>query len=145
MLVSIDQFPANSRVWIYQADRLLTNTEQQWILEQLTEFIPQWANHGKALSGTATILNDSQIVLVVNEALVGASGCSIDASVRFIKALGAELKVDFFNRFKLLTLHDDKPEFIHYNEKDQFKGRTYFNTLIHQLADFEKDFKKEIV
>lgn len=145
MLAPIDQFPGNSRVWVYQADRLLTSTEQQWALEQLAEFVPQWANHGKALSGTATILNDAQIVLVVNEAMVGASGCSIDSSVRFIKALGAELNVDFFNRFKLLTLNEGKPEFIHYNDKEQFKGRTYFNTLIHQLEDIEKDFIKEIV
>lgn len=145
MLEDLKQFPGESRVWIYQADRLFSSTEKEWILEQLGEFMNRWANHGKPLTGTATVLNDCQIVLVVNEAMVGASGCSIDSSVRFIKEIGTELNVNFFDRFKVLTMNEGKPEFIHFNDKSEYKGRIYFDTLIQNLNQLDSEFEKQII
>jgi hypothetical protein len=142
MLEDHRQFPDQSRVWIYQADRLLDQTEQNWILEQLETFVPTWANHGKHLTATAFITNDCQIVLVVNEAMIGASGCSIDSSVRFIKELGKALNVDFFNR--LLTFLVEEKEFIHYHDRNSKVGAVYADTLVSNLGEYRSSFIKTL-
>jgi hypothetical protein len=136
------KFPEQSRIWIYQADRILSQTEQAWFLEQLEVFMPTWANHGKQLTSTAFIVNDCQIVFVVNEAMIGASGCSIDSSVRFIKQIGSELGVDFFNRF-LTYLVDDKV-FIHYHDRPEYTGKRYADVMIRNLQDFRSSFIKTL-
>ena len=136
------KFPEHSRIWIYQADRILSKTEQSWIMEQLEIFVPTWANHGKQLSSTAFITNDCQILLVVNEAMIGASGCSIDTSVRFIKQIGSELGVDFFNRF--LTYLVDERTFIHYNDRSIHAGKRYADVMIQDLTQFRSGFIKTI-
>ena len=142
MLEDYQKFPEHSRIWIYQADRILSKTEQSWILEQLEVFVPTWANHGKQLSSTAFIVNDCQIVLVVNEAMIGASGCSIDSSVRFIKQIGSELGVNFFNRF--LTYLVDERTFIHYNDRSENAGKRYVDVMIQDLAQFRTSFIKTL-
>ena len=142
MLEDYQKFPEHSRIWIYQADRKLSKTEQAWILEQLEVFVPTWANHGKQLSSTAFITNDCQIVLVVNEAMIGASGCSIDSSVRFIKQIGSELGVDFFNRF--LTYLVDEQTFIHYNDRSIHAGKRFADVMIQDLAQFRSGFIKTL-
>lgn len=138
MLADQSNFPDHSRVWVYQADRLLTPTEQSWIMEQLEAFVPSWVNHGKHLTSTAFVDNDCHVVLVVNEAMIGASGCSIDSSVRFMKQLGNELGVDFFNRF--LTYLVDEHAFIHYNDRSIHTGKRFADVMVSDLGQWRKGF-----
>ena len=93
-----ESFPENSQVWIYSSTRFFTNEEEVFITTNLDQFISQWATHGTDLFANATILHHSFIVIVADENKVKSSGCSIDSSVRFIKDLGKELNIDFFNR-----------------------------------------------
>ena len=51
------------------------------------------------LADNTTLINNSILILAVDEARKAASGCSIDSSVHMIKHLEKELKIDFFNRF----------------------------------------------
>ena len=103
----LEQLPAESRVWLYQSDRALDATEIQYVKEQLVSFTAEWAAHGKKLWAGAEIVNPYFLIVGVDESITPPSGCSIDASVKFIKALGAELEVDFFNRLKVTI---DSPE-----------------------------------
>jgi len=99
--MTINELPSNARVWIYQADRLLTTDEQAFLAESSLQFVAQWAAHGTPLTGTAQVLNGYFLVIGVDEAQAEASGCSIDKSVNFVKALGQKLNVDFFNRLNI--------------------------------------------
>ncbi len=99
--MTINELPDNARVWIYQADRLLTADEQAFLTEASQQFMAQWAAHGTPLTGTAQVLNGYFLVIGVDEAQAEASGCSIDKSVNFVKALGQKLNVDFFNRLNI--------------------------------------------
>jgi hypothetical protein len=99
--MTINELPGNARVWIYQADRLLTTDEQAFLAESSLQFVAQWAAHGTPLTGTAQVLNGYFLVIGVDEAQAEASGCSIDKSVNFVKALGQKLNVDFFNRLNI--------------------------------------------
>lgn len=95
-----------SRVWIYMADRAFTNEESSLVNQAVNNFTQQWAAHGKGLTADGIIKYNRFVILMVDESQYGASGCSIDSSVHFIKDLGDQLKVDFFNRL-LMAYKDD--------------------------------------
>lgn len=100
-MLTINELPGYARVWIYQADRLLTDSEQQFLTEASGQFVAQWAAHGTPLTAAAQVLNGYFLVLGVDEAQAQASGCSIDKSVHFVKSIGAQLNIDFFNRLNI--------------------------------------------
>jgi len=107
MFIPFDEMPGHSRIWIYQADRALTQTEQETVSTSLHAFCSGWAAHGHQLLTSYCLAHRHFIILAADEAAAGASGCSIDSSVRHLKALGAQLGVDFFNRTLIPFLFGD--------------------------------------
>jgi hypothetical protein len=98
MYLPFEQMPAHARVWIYQANRPLTPSESQRIVQTLENGIHGWEAHGAPLQASFEIRFNQVIVVAVNESVNQASGCSIDASTRWFKELAANLDIDFFNR-----------------------------------------------
>ncbi|WP_164109271.1 MULTISPECIES: ABC transporter ATPase [Sphingobacterium] len=90
-----------NRVWIYQANRFLTDEEVRFVETALADFVSSWTAHGSALAGTGSLRYNLFLVLEVNEQLAGVTGCSIDKSVHFLKKLGQDISVDFFDRMKV--------------------------------------------
>lgn len=98
-----------SKVWIYQADRFLKEEEVQHISSEINEFVSSWTAHGSALAGSGRVEYGLFVVLEVDEEQAGVTGCSVDKSVHFLKALGTKYNVDFFNRLKVsFRDHEDK-------------------------------------
>ncbi|MBC7744635.1 MAG: ABC transporter ATPase [Flavobacterium sp.] len=91
----------NSRVWIYQSDRILQPIEVTQIQDKLNSFTSQWLAHGHELVAAAEIRYNQFIVLSVDEEKVGATGCSIDKSVKLMKDLELEFSINLFDRFSL--------------------------------------------
>jgi hypothetical protein len=139
------EFPVSSRVWIYSADRELNGTEENYALEQLKLFLNQWAAHGTELFADGTILHHSFIVIVADEEKVKASGCSIDSSVRFIKELGKELNVDFFNRLSVMVEKDGEMKRIHFSELDKYTDWNVFNTTVTDLKGLRTNFQMPVI
>ena len=54
---------------------------------RLEEFCQNWNTHGALMPTSFQILNQQIIVLAVDESKLGASGCSIDSSVRVLKEI----------------------------------------------------------
>lgn len=98
----------NTRVWIYQSNRSFTSTETEEIQSKVNAFVQDWASHKLALSSSGEVLHNRFIVLKVDESNVGASGCSIDTSVRFIQELGAAYHVDFFDRMNFAYVDNNE-------------------------------------
>lgn len=98
MYLPIEQMPDHSRVWVYQANRPFTASEIQAIENYLAPALTQWAAHGAGLNASYEIRFQQVIVIAVDETVNAASGCSIDASTRWFKEMGAELGIDFFDR-----------------------------------------------
>lgn len=90
--------PSQARIWVYQASRSLTAPELDQIKQTLSQSCQAWEAHGAPLQASFEIKYNQVIVVAVNEAMNAASGCSIDASTRWFKALGETLQVDFFSR-----------------------------------------------
>lgn len=95
-------FPKDSRTWIFVGNRSMTATEIAWLNEALTHFVSTWQTHGKSLDAVGFVLHNAAIAIVANENAVKASGCSMDKINHFVKDVGAQLSIDFFNRMNVL-------------------------------------------
>ncbi len=100
--------PGHSRVWVYQANRMFTVAERNHLNTELQELCNQWSTHGTPLRASFTLQFDQFVVMAVDEHHQGASGCSIDGSVHFLKSLQNNLGLDFFDRTRVAFLMDQK-------------------------------------
>ena len=103
MYAPFNDIPDHARVWIYQANRPLNSHEVQQIRQWGQPFIEKWAAHGQGLRASLEIFHDHFLVIALDEQHHAASGCSIDSSVGFIRALQEAFDetgqpVDFFDR-----------------------------------------------
>ncbi len=96
--LQLPQFDPASKVWIYQSSRVFTPEEAYAIRSSLQQFAMQWTAHNRQLKAEGQLLFDRVIVLVVDETQAGASGCSIDTSVHFIRSLETQYQVQLFDR-----------------------------------------------
>jgi hypothetical protein len=94
----LSDMPDDSRVWIYQCNRELNDTEIAQIKEEATKFGDEWTSHGAQMDAAIELLHSRFLIIAANEAKAAASGCGIDKSVRFVKEIGEKFGVDFFNR-----------------------------------------------
>ncbi len=95
------QLSDNSRVWIYQSDRQLSEQETQQIQQHLNAFAAQWTAHNNQLKATGEVRYNRFLILTVDESQAGASGCSIDKSVHFMKQIEQAFAINLFDRFNL--------------------------------------------
>lgn len=102
------QFSENSRVWVYQSDKKLTDEVVQQIQQQLNSFTAEWTAHNNQLKAKAEIRYNRFLILIVDETQAGASGCSIDKSVRFMQNLEREFNINLFDRFNLAYKQADE-------------------------------------
>jgi hypothetical protein len=106
MYVAFDHLPSRARVWIYQASRPLTEAELMDVLPRLAAFAEEWTSHGQQLAASAQFLHRQFLIIGLDEAVAGASGCSIDASVRFVRELEQHLGVDLLEKSRMAFLND---------------------------------------
>jgi hypothetical protein len=95
------QFSQNSRVWVYQSDKQLNDADVIKLQIMLDKFTTGWTAHNNQLKAKAEIRYNRFIILIVDESQAGASGCSIDKSVRFMKDVEQEFGINLFDRFNL--------------------------------------------
>jgi hypothetical protein len=137
-------FDAASRVWIYQASRLLTLQEAIETEELIGEFTGKWSSHGVPVKGTGYLFFGQFIVLMADETATGVSGCSTDSSVRLIKELEQRFKINLFDRTTLAFVIKDKIQLLplaqlQYAVDNGFvDGDTrYFNNLVQTKEEME--------
>ncbi len=133
------ELPDHSRVWLYLANRPMDDTELNFANEKLQLFLSGWSAHNKKLHCNGLILFSQYLILSVNEDLENASGCSIDSSVRFVKSLGQELEIDFFNRMKVLEIENDSVKTQNYFEAANSK-KTFLNPLLETLGQLRNQW-----
>jgi hypothetical protein len=91
--VDFERLPDHGRLWVFPATRDLSEDEAAACLRAVDDFLEGWAAHGvPLLSGRE--LRESRFLLVgVDVDAEAPSGCSIDALVNRLRALGSELGV----------------------------------------------------
>lgn len=89
----------NAHVWLFAANRALSDDEQTAALAQTRSFLDGWTSHGRPVPGEAELLH--QRVLVVgghlseDELNAGVSGCGIDSLTRAVEGAAAKLGFDW--------------------------------------------------
>jgi len=101
MFVPFHLLPEDSRVWIYQSNRKFSEQEIQEIHSELQKFVEEWTAHGDHLHASFITKYNRFIVLAVNQQAYNVTGCSIDASVRFIQDLEQKHKVDLLDKMNV--------------------------------------------
>jgi len=99
---SMNEMSDGSRIWIYQANRSLSEDEVDILKQKGLEFINSWSSHGAHMDATFEIFHQRVLVIAADEEKALSSGCGIDKSVRFVKELGDALGIDFFQRTQVL-------------------------------------------
>lgn len=148
MLVDFNTLPEESRVWIYQANRSLTEEEITEISSKLDVFIQNWTAHGSDLHSGYQIKYKRFIILGLNQNLNSATGCSIDASVHFIQQLEKEYNVDLMDK---MNVSYKQGEYIAYKSLSDFKqmakdkavskNTIVFNNLVANIAEFNSNWE----
>ena len=108
MITSYDTLPDTSRVWIYQSNRPFTTEEAADLQNFIDKFVAQWTTHNEPLTAYGELLHQQFVVLMVDESNLGASGCSIDSSVHFIKAIEKQYGVNMFDRMNFTYKQGDQ-------------------------------------
>ena len=127
------RFSEQSRVWIYQSDRELYDDEVKQLHEILNKFATEWTAHNHQLKAKAEIRYNRFLILIVDENQAGASGCSIDKSVNFIKRVEQEFGISLLDRFNLAYRVGDK---VLSAPRDEFEellrsGKINSNTIVY--------------
>ncbi|MDX5482830.1 MAG: hypothetical protein LPK07_14205 [Hymenobacteraceae bacterium] len=145
MYIPFDELPPHARLWIYQANRPLTEAEQAEIKPLLERFAIDWSSHGKGLQASAKLLHNQFLVLANNEAATAASGCSIDKSVSFVRELEQRFNVSFFDRTQLAFLKEGQVELVGMQELKRKvaageidKNTLYFDTLVNNYGELQE-------
>lgn len=142
-----ETFAPTSRVWIYQSSRLFTMTEALDIEALINKFCGEWQSHGDDVLAYGNLFFGQFLVLMADESKTTVGGCSTDSSVRFIKQLGQQFNVDFFDRNGLAFIVKDKVQILPMNqlqyafENNFINSETlYFNNTVLTKAEMESNW-----
>ena len=152
-LETFKDFAPNSRTWVYQASRNLTDAEASEVKQLAGGFAAEWKSHGAPLKAAADVLYNRFLVMMVDEAAGSASGCRIDSSVAQIRSIEGKLNIDLFDRMNLAYLSSDGVlETVHANKiSDAFEHgalteeTTVFNNMVTSKTELETNWRIPLV
>jgi hypothetical protein len=92
-LIPFAELPDRARLWAFAASRPLSAQESASLLAATDEFLAGWTAHRVPLATAREFRFNHFLFVAVDEEVAGASGCSIDALVRFMRQVEAPLNV----------------------------------------------------
>jgi len=148
MFVDFDTLPADAKIWVYQADRRLNDTELESLGSRFRIFSDSWDSHGKNLRNSFRFFHNYFIVIGVDENYTTASGCSIDKSVDLIRKTEQEFMVNFLDRSRIAFEIDNVIQQYSFNNlKMYINNQTIrpenlmFNNTVATMDEFRKKWK----
>ncbi|MGB0916405.1 MAG: ABC transporter ATPase [Flavobacteriales bacterium] len=152
-LETFEGFAPNSRTWVYQASRNLTETEATELKTLASGFAAEWHSHGAPLKAAADVLYNRFLIMMVNEDAGSASGCSIDSSVQQIRSIQQKLNINLLDRMDLAYLNSDNElEVVHAAKiSDAFEHgalseeTTVFNNMVTSKTELETNWRIPLV
>ena len=142
------QFSQNSRVWVYQSDKQLNDADVIKLQIMLDNFTTGWTAHNNQLKAKAEIRYNRFIILIVDESQAGASGCSIDKSVRFMKDIEEQFGINLFDRFNLAYRSDEQILSVpRHTFEELISNKTIdantivFNNMVQNLTELENKWE----
>ena len=151
MLRELIALEDHSKIWVYQADRELVYDEIDTLRPEIFKFVDQWTSHHNSVLGYGNIFHKRFIALFVDESMAATSGCSIDSSVAFVRSVGQELGIDFFDRLNFTYLVGEDVRTIKTNDlaaavkSGEVTDETlFFDNLVKTKGDFLQSWLKPL-
>ncbi len=140
------EFEDHSRVWIYQANRELQDSEIVEIESLAKSFLSDWNAHGKSLVADFQIHHKVFLILVVDELQAQATGCSIDKSVAFFRSIDEKYQLDLFNRFNFAYKEDSSVKVgnLQKNTSMLSEETEVFNNLVDKVSDLRESWSVKV-
>ena len=148
MITEFKNLPDDSRIWIYQSNRKLTDSEIESINIKTIDFLEQWTAHGKDLEAGFELKYNRFIVIGLNQENASASGCSIDSSVYFIQTLEKEYQIDLMDKMNVtfyngnFIAHKTLVDFRKMAKAKSVSKKTIvFNNLLNTKAEYLENWE----
>lgn len=93
-MIAFNELPDSSRLWIFNADRRLSESERAELRSQLGAFTESWAAHRKDLTAGFEVRDGMFILIGVDESKLPPSGCSIDSMVGALRMIGTRMGIE---------------------------------------------------
>lgn len=147
MYISFEDISSKARIWIYQADRPLTDEEVATVQISGRSFSDKWEAHGKALQASVKVFHNQFLVIAADESYNTTTGCSIDSSVGFVRDIANDLQIDLFDRTHIAFLLNNEVYLAPLNsikskvEQGTITADTFtFNNMVTDKATFEQQW-----
>ena len=132
MMSDFKTLSENSRIWIYQSNRSLTQQEKESISKLIENFLNNWNSHGVSLNSGFEIKYNRFIVIAQDHNIQSATGCSIDSMVHFIQKLEKQYNISLLDK---LNVSYKQGDYIAYKSLKDFKkmvkdGAVSKNTIV---------------
>ncbi|MEO8086414.1 MAG: ABC transporter ATPase [Bacteroidota bacterium] len=144
MYSNSQNLPSHSRIWIYQCSTELTSEVENLIGDETKFFLESWTAHDKALQAGFEIRYHRFLILMIDEKVAGASGCSIDKSVHFIQSLEKKFGLSLMDRMQFAYKLNEKVETVSRNEFEKLfeegilnQESIVFNNLLHTKQELD--------
>ncbi|MCG6955599.1 MAG: hypothetical protein LJF04_06365 [Gemmatimonadetes bacterium] len=148
--IDFHDIPDQGRLWVFPASRSLTPSEADALLAEVDAYLAEWAAHGVPLSSGRELRESHFLLVGVDEDVEAPSGCSIDALVNRLRALGQELGVAIIDHASVWYRRDgdiqrvSRPEFRQLAAAGQVgPDTTVFDTTLTQMSAL-RDGKLEV-
>ena len=151
MFVSFNKLPDHARVWTYQSNQTFNENQISFLTKDLESFLAQWTAHNQELEASFEIPYNRFIVLAVNEKKIKASGCSIDASVRYIKKIENKMGVILLDKMNVILKNNNSLVYKSlesfkkmYKEKQINNETIVFNNLVKTVEEYKNIWEIEL-
>jgi len=135
--VDIAALPDTSKTWLFGISPSLDETQSRQVLQQVDDFLDEWAAHGAPVTSARALLENSFLAIAVDERSE-TSGCSIDRMFGLLRQFERDLGVSILDANRVFVRHaDGRVEAL---SRTDFRNRgdlhtTVFDTTAERLAD----------
>jgi hypothetical protein len=121
-------FDADSKVWIYQSNRLLSISEALQLENILKDFVENWESHGAAVKGYANLFFGQFIVFMADDTDARICGRAVDAVTRFVQELEKQFAVNLMDRQTLGFIVKDNIQLLPFSQLNYAIENNFINT-----------------
>ena len=148
MVVNFDKISDESRIWIFQSNRLISDLDIESLEKQIEVFLSSWTSHGNQLMVASKIKYNLFIIIALDQSCSTASGCSIDKLVSFIKNIENEYQISLLDRLDISFRYKNKISVLRLDafkrkilEKKINNDTIVFNNLINLKSDLTDNWE----
>lgn len=146
MKKTFKELPVASKVWVYQAENVLSKKTIEEILSMGTEFIHSWESHGSEIPASIDVFYNQFVVISADDCGDTLCGRAKDGQLKMMKEMESSLGLSLTNRMITSYKKEEKIETISFNEFKNLakKGEINKETIVfNNLVETKNDFLKK--